>query len=145
MSDVVIVEAVRSPIGRRGGGLSTMHAADLLGAVQKTCVARAGIDPTEVDQVVGGCVTMSGEQSFNIARTAWLAAGLPMTVAATTVDSQCGSSQQATNLAAGLDASGAVDVVVACGVESMSRVPIGPNTANGPGRAVPRSYADHHA
>src|SRR5947208_97415 len=102
MADVVIVEAVRSPIGRRGVGLSTMHPADLLGAVQKACVERAGIDPTEVDQVVGGCVTMSGEQSFNIARTAWLAAGLPMTVAATTVDSQCGSSQQATNLGAGL-------------------------------------------
>src|SRR3954463_563596 len=97
MSDVVIVEAVRSPIGRRGGGLSTIHPADLLGAVQKACVERAGVDPAEVDQVVGGCVTMSGEQSFNIARTAWLAAGLPMTVAATTVDSQCGSAPPATN------------------------------------------------
>src|SRR5436190_23711312 len=143
MADVVIVEAVRSPIGRRGGGLSTMHPADLLGAVQKACVERAGIDPAEVDQVVGGCVTMSGEQSFNIARTAWLAAGLPLTVAATTVDSQCGSSQQATNLAAGLVASGAVDIAIACGVESMSRVPIGSNTANGPGRALPKSYFGH--
>ena len=145
MSDVVIVEAVRSPIGRRGGGLSTMHPADLLGAVQKACVERAGIDPAVVDQVVGGCVTMSGEQSFNIARTAWLAAGLPMTVAATTVDSQCGSSQQATNLGAGLVASGAADVVLTCGVESMSRIPLGSATKAGPGRplyawrkAVPR-------
>src|SRR6266568_937772 len=140
MADVVIVEAVRSPIGRRGGGLSTMHAADLLGAVQKACVERAGIDPTEVDQVVGGCVTMSGEQSFNIARTAWLAAGLPMTVAATTVDSQCGSSQQATNLGAGLVASGAADVVLTCGVESMSRVPLGSATKAGPGRPLPKTY-----
>src|SRR5438045_1781733 len=140
MPDVVIVEAVRSPIGRRGGGLSTMHPADLLGAVQKACVERAGLDPAEVDQVVGGCVTMSGEQSFNIARTAWLAAGLPMTVAATTVDSQCGSSQQATNLAAGLIASGAIDIALSCGVESMSRVPLGANTRNGPGRAVPAGH-----
>src|SRR3954449_6354137 len=144
MSDVVIVEAVRSPIGRRGGGLSTMHPADLLGAVQKACVERAGVDPAEVDQVVGGCVTMSGEQSFNIARTAWLAAGLPMTVAATTVDSQCGSSQQATNLAAGLIASGAIDIAMACGVEMMSRVPLGANVQNGPGRAIPKSYYGHY-
>jgi acetyl-CoA C-acetyltransferase len=140
MADVVIVEAVRSPIGRRGGGLSTMHPADLLGAVQKACVERAGIDPAAVDQVVGGCVTMSGEQSFNIARTAWLAAGLPMTVAATTVDSQCGSSQQATNLGAGLVASGAADVVLTCGVESMSRIPLGSATKAGPGRPLPKTY-----
>jgi acetyl-CoA C-acetyltransferase len=140
MPDVVIVEAVRSPIGRRGGGLSTMHPADLLGAVQKTCVERAGIDPAQVDQVVGGCVTMSGEQSFNITRTAWLAAGMPMTVAATTVDSQCGSSQQATNLGAGLVASGAADVVLTCGVESMSRIPLGSATQAGPGRPLPKTY-----
>src|SRR3712207_2787310 len=131
MSDVVIVEAVRSPLGRRGGGLSTMHAADLLAAVQKACIERAGIDPAVVDQVVGGCVSQVGEQSFNIARTAWLTAGLPISVAATTVDSQCGSSQQATSLAASLVGSGAVDVAVACGVEVMSRVPMGSNTKNG--------------
>ena len=140
MTDVVIVEAVRSPIGRRGGGLSTLHPADLLGQVQRALVERAGIDPAEVDQVVGGCVTAVGEQSFNIARTAWLAAGLPLSVPATTVDAQCGSSQQATNMAAGLVASGAVDAIVACGVESMSRVPLGANTKNGPGRAIPKSY-----
>jgi acetyl-CoA C-acetyltransferase len=85
-------------------------------------------------------VTAVGEQSFNIARTAWLTAGLPLTVPATTVDSQCGSSQQATNLAAGLIASGAVDVALACGVESMSRIPLGSNTQAGPGRAIPKSY-----
>jgi acetyl-CoA C-acetyltransferase len=140
MPDVVIVEAVRSPIGRRGGGLSTVHPADLLGAVQRACVERAGIDPAAVDQVIGGCVTMSGEQSFNIARTAWLATGLPMSVAATTVDSQCGSSQQATNLGAGLVASGAADVILTCGVESMSRIPLGSATKAGPGRPLPKSY-----
>src|SRR4051794_41124260 len=107
MTEVVIVEAVRSPIGRRGGGLSTVHPADLLGAVQKALLDRSGIDGALVDQVVGGNVSQVGEQAFNIARTAWLAAGLPMTVAATTVDSQCGSSQQAASMAAGLIASGA--------------------------------------
>jgi acetyl-CoA C-acetyltransferase len=140
MSDVVIVEAVRSPVGRRGGGLSTMHAADLLGSVQRELVERSGIDPAIVEQVVGGCVSQVGEQSFNITRTAWLAAGLPLTAAATTVDSQCGSSQQATNVAASLVASGAVEVAVACGVESMSRVPMGSSVKNGPGRAVPKTY-----
>jgi acetyl-CoA C-acetyltransferase len=140
MADVVIVEAVRSPIGRRGGGLSTLHPADLLGAVQKALVERSGIDPAEVDQIVGGCVTQIGEQTFNIARTAWLTAGLPLSVAATTVDSQCGSSQQATNLGAGLIASGAADVVISCGVESMSRIPLGSSVKAGPGRPLPKSY-----
>jgi acetyl-CoA C-acetyltransferase len=83
----VIVEAVRSPIGRRGGGLSSLHPADLLGQIQTALIQRTGIDPAEVGQLVGGCVSQVGEQSFNIARTAWLAAGLPLTVAATTVDS----------------------------------------------------------
>ena len=140
MPDVVIVEAARSPIGRRGGGLSTLHPADLLGAVQQAVVERSGIDPAEVDQIVGGCVTQVGEQTFNIARTAWLAAGLPLTVAATTVDSQCGSSQQATNLGAALIASGAADVVISCGVESMSRIPLGSSVKAGPGRPFPKSY-----
>ena len=144
MTGVVIVEAARSPIGRRGGGLSTMHPADLLGTVQRAVMERAGVDPGQIDQVVGGCVTAVGEQSFNIARTAWLAAGLPLSVPATTVDSQCGSSQQATNLAAGLIASGAIDTALACGVESMSRIPLGSNTQAGPGRAIPRSYFGHY-
>jgi len=140
VTEVVVIEAVRSPIGRRGGGLSTMHPAQLLGAVQKELIDRAGIDPAIVEQVVGGCVSQVGEQSFNITRTAWLSAGLPITAAATTVDSQCGSSQQATNVAASLVASGAVDVAVACGVESMSRIPIGSSVKNGPGRAIPKAY-----
>jgi acetyl-CoA C-acetyltransferase len=140
MPDVVIIEAVRSPIGRRGGGLSTLHPADLLAQVLSELIARSGIDPAQVGQLVAGCVTQAGEQSFNIARTAWLTAGLPLTTAATTVDAQCGSSQQATNLAASLVAAGAVDVAIACGVESMTRVPMGANVKNGPGRAVPKSY-----
>src|SRR4051794_32878098 len=140
MSEVVIVEAVRSPIGRRGGGLSTMHPVELLGAVQAAAIERSGIDPTVVDQVVGGCVSQVGEQSFNVARTAWLTAGLPLTTAATTVDSQCGSSQQATNLASSLVAGGAADVVLACGVESMSRIPMGSNTRPGPGRPITKTY-----
>jgi acetyl-CoA C-acetyltransferase len=142
MSDVVIVEAVRSPIGRRGGGLSTIHSADLLATVLGEVVKRSGIDPAEVGQVVGGCVSQVGMQSFNIARTGWLTAGLPITTPATTVDSQCGSSQQATNLASSLVASGVVDVAIACGVEDMSQVPMGSNTAReiNVGRAVPKSY-----
>ncbi len=144
MTDVVIVEAVRSPIGRRGGGLSTMHPADLLGAVVAAAIARSGIDPSLVDQVIGGNVSQVGEQSFNIARTAWLTAGLPQSIAATTIDSQCGSSQQATSLSAGLIASGACDVVLACGVESMSRIPLGSSVKAGPGKAIPKSYYGHY-
>jgi len=140
MTDVVIVEAVRSPLGRRGGSLSTMHSADLLAAVQKALIERSGIDPAVVDQVVGGCVSQVGEQSYNVSRTAWLTAGLPMATAATTVDAQCGSSQQATNLAAGLIKAGVIDVAVSCGVENMSRIPLGSNVKNGPGRAIPKSY-----
>ena len=143
MTDVVIVEAVRSPVGRRAGGLASLHPADLLGAVQRAAIDRAGIDPGTIDQVVGGNVTQVGEQAFNIARTAWLSAGLPLTVAATTIDSQCGSSQQATSFAAGLIASGACDIVLACGVESMSRIGLGANVKNGPGRPIPSSYANH--
>jgi acetyl-CoA C-acetyltransferase len=138
--EVVIVEAVRTPIGRRGGGLSTMHPSDLLGVVQNAVIERSGIDPAIVDQVVGGCVSQVGEQSFNIDRTAVLGAGLPLRVAASTDDSLCGSSQQATNLASSLVAGGTADVTVACGVESMSRIPIGANSKAGPGRPISKSY-----
>jgi acetyl-CoA C-acetyltransferase len=140
MSEVVIVEAVRSPIGRRGGGLSSLHSADLLAAVQTALIERSGIDPAEVGQVVGGCVSQVGMQGFNVTRTAWLTAGMPIEVPATTVDSQCGSSQQATNLATTLVASGTVDVAIACGVENMSRVPMGSSMGDGVGKAIPRSY-----
>ena len=140
MTDTVIVEAVRTPVGRRNGGLSTVHPADLLATVQREVITRSGIDPAEVGQVVGGCVSQIGEQSFDVARTAWLTAGLPLSVAATTVDTQCGSSQQATNLAGSLVASGTVDVAVGCGVELMSRVPIGSNSKGDYGRPIPKSY-----
>jgi len=142
MSNVVIVDAVRTPVGRRGGGLSSVHPAELLGVVQKAIIERSGIDPHEIGQVVGGCVSQVGEQSFNVTRTAWLAAGLPMSVAATTVDTQCGSSQQATNLATSLVGAGVVDVALATGVEVMSRIPIGSNSAKklGLGVPIPKTY-----
>jgi len=140
MTEVVIVEAVRTPVGKRNGGLSTNHPANTLGAVQRAVIDRSGIDPSKVDQVVSGTVSQIGEQAFNVGRTAWLAAGLPLEVAATTVDTQCGSSQQATNLATALIGSGVVDVAVACGVEAMSRVPIGSNAKGDYGRPIPKSY-----
>jgi acetyl-CoA C-acetyltransferase len=142
MSDVVIVEAVRTPVGRRGGGLSGVHPAELLGTVLNEVVQRSGIDPAQVGQVVTGCVSQVGEQSFNIARTAWLSAGLPQDIAATTVDTQCGSSQQATNVATALVAAGVVDVAIASGVELMSRIPIGSNSSKklGLGVPIPKTY-----
>ena len=145
MSEVVIVEAVRTPLGRRNGGLSTMHSIDLLGAVQRGLFERSGVDPASVGQVVGGCVQQVGMQAMNVTRNAWLAAGLPVEVAATTVDSQCGSSQQATNLASSLIASGVVDVAVACGVEMMSRVPMGATTKDASlGKPINKNYWAHH-
>ena len=140
MPEVVIVEAVRTPVGKRKGGLATVHPADNLATVQRAAVERSGIDPSAVDQVVAGCVSQVGEQSFNIGRTAWLSNGFPMEVAATTVDTQCGSSQQATNLATALVAGGVADVTLACGVEAMSRVPIGSNSKGDYGRPIPKSY-----
>jgi acetyl-CoA C-acetyltransferase len=142
MPDVVIVEAVRTPVGRRGGGLSSVHPADLLATVQRAAVERSGIDPAAIGQVVTGCVSQVGEQAFNIGRTAWLSAGLPQSVANTTVDTQCGSSQQATNLATALVASGVVDVALASGVEVMSRIPIGSSGRKdlGLGIPIPKSY-----
>jgi acetyl-CoA C-acetyltransferase len=139
---VVVVEALRTPIGRRGGGLSSLHPAEVLARVQRELIERSGIDPSAVEQVVGGCVSQVGEQSFNVTRTAWLSAGLPLETAATTVDTQCGSSQQATNLATSLIASGTVDVAVACGVELMSRIPIGSNSSKklGLGVPIPKTY-----
>jgi len=133
----VIVEATRSPIGKRNGWLSGLHATELLGAVQKAVVNRAGVDPADVEQVIGGCVTQYGEQSNNVTRVAWLTAGLPEQVGATTVDCQCGSAQQANHLVAGLIAAGAIDVGIACGVEAMSRVGLGANA--GPDRSVIRA------
>ncbi len=130
MRDAVICEAVRSAVGRRGGMLAHWHPADLLGAVLAGLVQRAGLDPAQVDDVHAGCVTQAGEQAANVARNAWLGAGLPETVPATTVDRQCGSSQQALHQAAQAVASGAQDVVIAAGVESMSRAPMWSNVGD---------------
>src|SRR5215216_1647679 len=133
MAAPVIVEAVRTPIGKRNGWLSGLHAAELLGAAQVELVKRAGIEPSEVEQVVGGCVTQAGEQASNVTRNAWLGAGFPYEVAATTVDCQCGSAQQANHFIAGLIEAGAIDVGIGCGVEAMSRVGLGAASINGPG------------
>ncbi|MEC7899958.1 MAG: steroid 3-ketoacyl-CoA thiolase [Actinomycetota bacterium] len=146
MQEVVIIDAVRSPIGKRGGGLSNSHSVDLLGAVQSSLFTRTGVDPKEVGQVVGGCVGQVGMQTMNVTRTAWLTAGLPIEVAATTVDAQCGSSQQATNLAYALVASGTVDSAVGCGVELMSQVGFGATIPKEPnaGSPVNRNYFEHY-
>jgi acetyl-CoA C-acetyltransferase len=136
MAEAVIVEAVRTPIGKRNGWLAGLHPALALGHVQREVITRAGIKPDEVEQVVAGCVTQGGEQASNIGRYAWLHAGLPQTAGVTTIDCQCGSSQQANHFIAGLIAAGAIDTGVACGVEMMSRVGLGAAVFGGPG--VPR-------
>ena len=144
--EVVVVEAVRSPLGRRNGALSAMHSIDLLGTVQAEAIARSGIDAKQIGQVIGGCVGQVGMQTMNVTRNAWLAAGLPLEVASTTVDTQCGSSQQATNLAYALIKSGVVDVAMGCGVEMMSRVPMGSTVPKEPavGKPINASYWDHY-
>jgi acetyl-CoA C-acetyltransferase len=124
MAEAYIVDAVRSPVGKRGGGLAAVHPADLGAAVLSALVERSGIDPAQVEDVVFGCVDTVGPQAGDIARTAWLAAGLPDHVPGTTVDRQCGSSQQAVHFAAQAVLSGTADVVVAGGVQNMSAVPI---------------------
>src|ERR1700693_2856646 len=137
MREVVIVEAVRTPIARRNGKLKDMHPVVLGSLVLKEVVARGGIDPALVDDVVFGCVTQVGEQSLNVGRSAWLPAGFPFTTPATTVDRQCGSSQQAIHFAANLIQSGVCDITIAAGVESMSRVPMGTTVFQGPGAPFP--------
>src|SRR5579859_7577787 len=137
MREVVIVEAVRTPIGRRNGKLKDIHPVVLGSLVLKEVVRRAGIEPSQVEDVVFGCVGQAGEQSLNIGRNAWLTAGFPVTTPATTVDRQCGSSQQAIHFAANLIQSGVCDITVAGGVESMSRVPMGSTVAQGPGTPFP--------
>ena len=140
MNEVVLLSAVRSPIGRRNGGLSGTHPVDLLGDVLTAAVDRAGLTPADVTQILAGCVTQAGAQGYNIARNAALAAGFPAEVPGSTIDAQCGSSQQAVNLGAALIASGAAEVVVAAGVESMSRLPLGTAVDAGPGEPLNESY-----
>ncbi len=136
MREAVIVEAVRTPIGRRNGKLRDIHPVVLGSLVLKEVVRRAGIEPQQVEDVVFGCVSQAGEQSLNVGRNAWLTAGFPVTTPATTVDRQCGSSQQAIHFAANLIQAGICDVTIAGGVESMSRVPMGSN-ATQPGHPFP--------
>ena len=131
MPEAVIVEAVRTPMGKRGGKLAGWHPVDLLAATLSELVSRAGIDPAAVDDVICGCVSQVGEQSLNIGRNAWLSAGLPETTPATTVDRQCGSSQQAAHFAAQGVIAGVYDAVIACGIENMTRVPMGSAMSGG--------------
>jgi len=142
--DAVIVDALRSPVGRgkAGGALHGHHPVDLLAAVLSELVARTGIDPARVDDVIVGCVSQAGQQTFNVARNAVLAAGLPESVPATTVDRQCGSSQQALHFAAQGVLAGSYDIAIAAGVESMSRVPMGSSMAGQDpfGSRIPARY-----
>jgi acetyl-CoA acyltransferase len=133
----VIVDVVRTAFGKRKGALAGWHPADLLGFTLRALVERTGVDPERVDDVIGGCVTQSGEQGCNVSRNAWVAAGLPWHVPATTVDRQCGSSQQATHFAAAGVAAGHYDLAIACGVESMTRAPMASNAKGGIGPFSP--------
>lgn len=142
MQDVFIVGAARSPIGKRGKGLAGLMPADLLGVVQGAALQRAGVDPANVGQIIGGCVSQINQQSFNVTRIAWLSQGFPEEVAATTIDSQCGSSQQATSLGAAMVGSGMEEIVLACGVEMMSVIPLGSNMAGG--APMGESYMAHY-
>jgi acetyl-CoA acyltransferase len=143
MAEAVIVEAVRSPLGKRNGGLSGVHPADLSAQVLNGLADKAGIDPGIVEDVIWGCVSQAGEQAIDIARTAVLAAGWPETVPGVTVDRQCGSSQQSIHFAAAGVVAGHYDVVVAGGVESMSRTPMGSSLANG-GNPYPQGFKDRY-
>jgi acetyl-CoA C-acetyltransferase len=148
MTDVVIVQAGRSAIGRKKGSFAHVHPNDVLGPVQMAVLARAGVDPAAVGQVVGGCINKVGAQAMNVTRNAWLSHGGPVEVACSTVDSQCGSSQHAVNLAHSLIASGVEEVVLACGVENMSRLPIGSDAVAGAkaglGKPLSRTYRHYH-
>jgi acetyl-CoA C-acetyltransferase len=143
MREAVIVEALRTPIARGKmvkGSLSAFHPAQLLAKVQEAVVERAGLDPSEVEQIIGGCVTQAGEQAGNVARNAWLSRGKGWQTGGTTVDTQCGSGQQANHLVRALVQAGSIDAGIACGVEVMSHVGLGMNVINGPGFFVPADW-----
>jgi acetyl-CoA acyltransferase len=144
MREAVIVEAVRTAVGKKDGKLARWHPVDLLAEVLTTAVERTGIDPSIVDDNITGCVSQTGEQAINIARNAWLAAGLPEEVPAVTIDRQCGSSQQAAHFAAQGVIAGAYDVVIASGVESMTRVPMGITAQQGPGFPYSQKLMDRY-
>jgi acetyl-CoA C-acetyltransferase len=141
MADAFIVDAVRTPVGRKKGGLSAVHPADLGAHVIKALLARTGLDPLAVDDVILGCVDALGPQAGDVARTCWLAAGLPEEVPGVTVDRQCGSSQQAVHFAAQAVMSGTADVIVAGGVQNMSMIPIGSSWRAGAALGVPDPFS----
>src|SRR6187431_2539450 len=141
MGNPVVVDAVRSPLGKRKGWLAGVHPAVLLGSMQAEVVRRSGVDAELVEQVVGGVVTQAGEQSNGMVRRAWLHAGLPQHTAGTVVDAQCGSGQQAAHMVHDMIAAGSIDVGIACGVESMSRIPLGGNVPPGLGDPRPDDWA----
>ncbi len=143
MREAVIVDAVRTPVGRRDGALKGWHPVDLLAHTLKALVHRSKLDPALIDDVIAGCVSQTGEQGYNIARNAVLAAGFPESVPGTTVDRQCGSSQQAAHFAAQGVMAGSYDIVVACGVECMTRVPMGSSGA-GPGKPFGPHVAERY-
>src|SRR3954451_9501391 len=131
--EAVIVDTLRTPIGKRKGALAGWQPSDLLAFTLQRLVERTGVDPERVDDVVGGCVSQVGEQGCNVTRNAWVAAGFPQSVPCTSVDRQCGSSQQAMHFAAQGVMAGSYDLAIACGVESMTRVPMGSNASGGKG------------
>src|SRR5438874_7058785 len=135
--EAVIVDTVRTAVGKRKGALATWHPSDLLGLTLRSLLERNDVDPGTIDDVVGGCVTQSGEQGCNVTRNAWVAAGLPWHVPATSVDRQCGSSQQAVHFVAQGVMAGAYDLAIACGVESMTRAPMSSNAKGGTGPFSP--------
>ncbi len=143
MTEAVIVEALRTPIARGKpivGELSGFHAAELLALAQRAVIERAGVAPEDVGQLIGGCVTQAGEQAGNITRNAWLSMGTSYKPGATTIDAQCGSSQQANHLINALIKGDTIDIGIACGVEAMSRVGLGMNVYNGPGYFLPENF-----
>src|SRR5256886_10391144 len=135
--EAVIVDTVRTAVGKRKGALANWHPSDLLGLTLRSLLERNDVDPGTIDDVVGGCVTQAGEQGCNVTRNAWVAAGLPWHVPATSVDRQCGSSQQAVHFVAQGVIAGAYDIGIACGVESMTRAPMSSNARGGPGPVSP--------
>jgi len=144
MPEAYIVDTVRTPVGRRNGGLSKVHPADLGAHTLTALLQRTGIDPMAVEDVIMGCLDTIGPNAGDIARTCWLAAGLPEEIPGTTVDRQCGSSQQAVHFAANLIQSGVCDITIAAGVESMSRVPMGSTVLQGPGSPFPPELMEHY-
>ena len=140
MGTPVIVDAVRTPLGKRKGWLAGLHPAQMLGFVQQEVLRRAGVDPELVEQVVGGCVTQAGEQSNDMVRRAWLYQGLPQHTGGTILDAQCGSGQQAAHVVNDMVAAGTIDVGIACGVEAMTRIPLGGNVPQGLGDPRPDDW-----